>query len=379
MTVIGGVADVSNICWSPTIAPAGVRRPVLARLTVVRDAWARAFGPDVPLTLIADKSLYWQLARDEQGEFTRLVENGALSTARTADPELLELARDRDLHVLSRDQFLDLRRAHPWIERFPERFLAWRDSSGGLRFVPSGIAVAAPQAKSRAEEAKELSWQHKINVRDTSHVRILRTDWRCTARDCSLALIWPDRLLLWPRLAAGGQALCPHCRGELEELGPRGPVRGVVVTANSSRAVSDPDGENVVLRFPLALGAAVMIGRGELTNGINLGAPQLPCPDARKRVSRRHALLVLEDAGERARLTVTDLGSTGGSAIESSGSGGTRKLEPGRAAALGNWDSLVLGGRDGICVRLSGRRFFADEAVLPQLGSQGSSIATVYD
>lgn len=391
MRVAGGVADVSNICWSASIPPFGKQRPVLARLAVVREAWVRQFGSDASLILIADKSLRWQLDSDGRAEFARMVRDGVLSTAPTADPELLTLARDRGLHVLSRDQFLDLRRAHPWIERSAERFLAWRHSSSGLRFVSSGIVAAPAQVKSRAEEAKELGWQNKIDVRDPRHLRILRTDWRCTARDCRLALAWPDRLLLWPRLSTGGRALCPNCRCELEDVGPRGPVRVVAVALNDvekgGAGAGAQDDENIVLRFPLAQGDAVVLGRGELAHGINLGAPELAGPDARRRMSRRHAVLVLEDAGENVRWTATDLGSANGSVVEYAGTGtsastlacNSRELVPGHAVVLGERDSLVLGGPRGLRIRLSGRRYFAEESALPRLGSQGSSATTVSD
>lgn len=80
-----------------------------------------------------------------------MVRAGEIRLAPTADPELLALARDSGLYVISRDQFVDLRRAHPWIPSAASRFLAWRQGPHGLRLVPSGVREVPEQRKSRAD------------------------------------------------------------------------------------------------------------------------------------------------------------------------------------------------------------------------------------
>ncbi|MEU4491930.1 hypothetical protein AB0F96_00375 [Streptomyces sp. NPDC023998] len=356
----GAVVDVSNVCWSEQIAPLGERAPRLGRLDALCEAWRRSRGAQAPLTLIADNSLRYQIPREERPRLDAMVRADEVRLAPTADPELLTLARDSGLHVISRDQFLDLRRTHPWIPSAAVRFLAWRQGPNGLEFVHSGVREVPEQRKSRAEEEKELIRGSGINVRQKAHVKVLEQDWRCTAASCLHAMLWPERLLLWPDIARrDGTALCPTCGSRLEPVGLRPPVRVVVASEEST------DGQ--ILRFPLASDESVLIGRGSLPHGVNLAADGLPHAEATRRVSRSHLLLRLSGHGGRGQgacLVVTELGSTNGTVLRPAGGHGrTRALVPGEETTLGPADTLVLA--DAVRLRLSGREHFPGERVLP--------------
>ncbi|MFE3640204.1 hypothetical protein ACFXOM_04180 [Streptomyces sp. NPDC059169] len=361
MNASGAVVDVSNVCWSERIPPLGERSPRLGRLELLCEAWRRSRGEQAPLTLIADGSLRYQLPRPERRRLEAMAHAGEIRLAPTADPELLSLARDQGLYVVSRDQFLDLRRAHPWIPSAAARFLAWQQGPSGLEFVPSGVRDVTEQRKSRAEEAKELIRGSGIDVRQTAHREVLGLDWRCPSRSCLHAMLWPERLLLWPDIARrDGTALCPGCGSPLEAAGPRPPVRVVVVSEDGT------DGE--ILRFPLASEESVLVGRGSSTHGVNLAADDLPHPAATRRVSRSHLLLRLVGPApvdhRGGRLAVTELGSTNGTVLRPCGMRGrTRPLVPGEETVLGPDDELVLA--DAVRLRLSGREHFPGDRVLP--------------
>lgn len=368
----GGAVDLSNVCWSARIPPLGAGIPRLARLDAVQDAWRRRFGPGAPLTVIADRSLRHQIGRAERPRFDALLGSGAMTLAPTADPELLRLARDRQWYVVSGDQFLDLRRDHPWIAGAADRFLGWDLRGGRLVLRPSGIREVPEQQISRAVEAKSLKWPHRIDVRDPAHLRVLRSHWRCSGPRCLRALLWPDHLLDWPTLTAQGAVLCPACNSALTEAGPRGAVRSLVV--------SDAASGTELVRFPLCQDTPVLLGRGRLAHGINLEAPELRQSPAIGRVSRRHLMLNLTAAPGGPRITAVDLGSGNGTVVERGEPGAVpRALEPGGEVVLGDRDALRLG--DAVTVRVSGRRWFADEDLaLPVLaqtdGAQPTRLVT---
>ena len=51
------VIDVSNVCWSPYLPPAGLRRPQWERLRLIMAGWRALHGDDVRFYLVADESL----------------------------------------------------------------------------------------------------------------------------------------------------------------------------------------------------------------------------------------------------------------------------------------------------------------------------------
>src|SRR5579872_5288083 len=125
------VIDVSNVCWSPVLPPVGRRRVVWERLALVMAAWRREHGDGARLYLVADDSLARSMGDAE--ELRKLKADGDLVTAPVADPIILRLARDRRLHVITRDHYVDHRDRHPWIEASPGRFHGWEMDDGEVR------------------------------------------------------------------------------------------------------------------------------------------------------------------------------------------------------------------------------------------------------
>src|SRR5690606_22107617 len=363
MRTAGAVVDVANVCWSSRIPPVGRHEPLLSRLALIRECWDRQYGP-AALTLIGDLSLEYTLPESDKPRLRKLVESGELRLVPHADPEILELARDKGLHVISADRFIDPRRAHPWIAGAADRFLSCEYGADGLQLVPSGIREVPEQVKSRHEEAKELGFAYRINIGKGAHRRVLRSEWRCTGRSCVEAMASPDRLTSWPRVDQDGSVRCPSCGSPLEEAGPRGITRMIVV--------ADRAGGEIV-RFPISEGVAVVVGRGRLSYGINLGAGGLPSPRARAQVSRQHVKLQL--TGAHARLAAVDLGSSNGTTIRRGNAPRESRLKPGTEVIVGDRDALLLGGA--VVVRLSGHRFLPSLASPPELGDQGGSVTYI--
>ena len=148
------VVDVSNVCWSSALPPLGKRSPVWGRLELVIDAWRQLHGPDVKFHLLADESLVHIL--DDPSGLGELQASGTLITSPVADTKILQLARDHDLHVITRDHFIDYRSAHPWIEQHPDRFHSWETEGGVVNIVPLGISPRSLQEISMAFEVRDL-------------------------------------------------------------------------------------------------------------------------------------------------------------------------------------------------------------------------------
>ncbi|OIJ63561.1 hypothetical protein WN71_032535 [Streptomyces mangrovisoli] len=355
------MVDVSNVCWSDALPPTGRHFPLLERVFLVRDAWHRQYGQRAPLTLVADNSLRRQLSAEDQERLRRLEQEVELHFAKTADPTLLSLAERRGLHVISRDQFTDLRRDFPWIASAPARFLGWRTEAGTVRLEPSGIRPVSAQVVSRALEGKDLKFHQRLDHRNPVHKRILGHHWRCEDAGCLKALIWPDRLHDWPLLDARGVAVCTGCKGAVRRLGPR--------TRPRSFVVADARTGDEYLRFPVGEGDALEVGRGELRYGINLASTEVDAPADVNLVSRRHLMLSVERTSGNPRVGVLDLGSVNGTVLERANSA-PRRLDAGESVTLREKDRLVLAGA--VTLRLSGQQHFSDEQQqLPRLGAAG--------
>ena len=88
--------------------------PLWHQLELVLAAWREIYGSHTGFTLIAAESLVRVL--DNVAEYRRLRNNGEISTHPVADSLILKLARDRGLHVITRDHYVDYPARHPWIE-----------------------------------------------------------------------------------------------------------------------------------------------------------------------------------------------------------------------------------------------------------------------
>ncbi|MEU2711910.1 FHA domain-containing protein [Streptomyces sp. NPDC007205] len=364
MSGMDAVVDVSNVCWANDIAP-GPKSPRLGRLRILTDAWRGLYGAQTRMELVVDRSLRYKIPPGERHEFDRMCRTGELVEVPYADPVMLSMAGERDLKVISRDKFIDLRRRHAWIEGAAERFYRWRVESGGLRFVPSGIVPVSGHVVSQAEEDKELT---RDGLKDRKDV--LNFAWKCVSR-CALSQLWPDRILLWPVVdRETGAPVCPdrNCRRPLVKVGARKSARQIVVARRD-------DGTEIV-RFPLEAGDCVEIGRGALSHGINLDGLGDQHRQAVAAVSRHHLLLELDD---RLVLSARDVGSSHGTEVQrwtGQALGDPRRLAAGEEVRLNSPDRLVLAGA--VVVRMSGRRHSPD-VEYPESGDAGGASTAFAD
>ena len=316
-------------------------------------AWRSQHGADVRLELVADDSLVRVLGPDARA-FLALKRDGGVRTASVADDEILRLARDGGLHVITRDHYIDHRAAHPWIETSPERFHAWDTVDGLVRLAPLGIRTRSAQDVSQAVEVKRLRHSAKLDARNPAHRKILQTRWNCENTSCRQAAQWQGQLLAWPHVAPDGGAVCPSCSRPLVALGPRAALHEVVVADVASR--------REITRFPLEVDCPVIVGRGPAVKGIDLAMYADGGRSPIDTVSRQHLMLRLTDAGAANwRLSVIDLNSTNGTTVERWTGGGfdpARALPAGTETHLGTRDRLILGD-NAVMLRLSGKRYLA--------------------
>jgi hypothetical protein len=347
------VIDVSNVCWSPYLPPLGRQAPVWDRLGLVMSAWWAQHGDDAQFELVADDSLARVLGPGAR-EFLAFKRDGLIRTASVADGEILQLAQELGLHVITRDHYIDHRAAHPWIEQSPERFHAWDTAPDGLiTLAPLGIRTRSAQDVSQAVEVKRLRHSARLDAKNPAHRKMLQTRWNCENTACRQSAQWQGQLLTWPRVSPEGAALCPSCSRPLASLGPRAALHEVVV----ADAVSHVE----IMRFPLEVDCPVIIGRGAAVKGIDLSMYTEGARSPIDTISRQHALLRLSDAGAANwRLSVMDLNSTNGTTVERWTGGGFDQAKPVPADTethVGTRDRLILG--DAVLLRLSGKRYLA--------------------
>jgi hypothetical protein len=347
------VVDVSNVCWSPYLPPLGRQAPVWGRLGLVTDAWRAQHGPDAELELVADDSLVRVLGPDARA-FLDLKRSGGITTASVADDEILRLAREGRLHVITRDHYIDHRAAHRWIDQFPERFHGWETTDGVVRLAPLGIRTRSAQDVSQAREVKVLRYGAKLDARNQAHRKILQTRWKCPNTSCRQSVQWQGQLLAWPGVSPEGAAVCPSCRRQLVPLGPRAALHEVVV--------ADLESREELLRFPLEVDCPVIVGRGAAVKGIDLAMHADGGRSAIDTVSRQHLMMRLTNAGSANwRLSVIDLNSTNGTTVQrwaGSGFDPARVVPADTETHLGTRDQVILG--DAVLLRLSGKRFLAE-------------------
>jgi hypothetical protein len=367
------VIDVSNVCWDHQLQPTGTRRPVWSRLRLVMDAWRRVHGDRVRFELVADDALAHDLVGDAR-EYGRLLTARALTVEPVADVRILALAQEHGLHVLTRDHYVDHRRAHPWIESAGSRFHRWRATGKKIEFMPLGITSRSAQDVSRAVEIKDLK-RHRLDPNNPRYRSVLQASWQCTNSLCPEAAHWQGHLLVWPMMTSRGEPRCPTCDGPLLELGPRGRLHEMVVEDYAA-------GEEI-MRFPLEVDVPVTLGRGMHLKGVNLEVYGSRFRQDVGKVSRRHVLLRVEEPRpDVRRLIVTDLDSSNGTRVEQPVPGGTgqqafgkpRRVQPGKQAIVMAGERLVLG--DAIIVRLSGKKYVTGAAgPAPEIGPAAEDLA----
>jgi hypothetical protein len=358
MATWNAVVDVSNVCWSPYLPPLGQRAPVWDRLPLVMNAWRQQHGATARLELVADESLFRVLGPDSR-KFLDLKREGGITTASVADDEILRLARDENLYVITRDHYVDHRAAHRWIESSPDRFHAWDTVGGVVRLTPLGIRMRSAQDVSQAREVKLLRYSAKLDAKNPAHRKLLQTRWNCPNTSCRQAAQWQGQLLAWPRVSPEGTAVCPSCSRPLASLGPRAALHEVVV--------ADLATEEEILRFPLEVDCPVIVGRGAAVKGIDLAMYTSGGRRAIETVSRSHLMIRLQEAGSANwRLSVIDLNSTNGTTVQRWAGGSfepAREVPSDQETHLGTRDRLILG--DSLLLRLSGKRYLAEPTAPP--------------
>jgi hypothetical protein len=347
------VVDVSNVCWSPYLPPLGRQAPVWDRLSLVIAAWREQHGADTRLELVADDSLVRVLGPDARA-FLELKRGGGIRTASVADDEILRLAQEDGLYVITRDHYIDHRAAHRWIDQSPERFHAWETIDGVVRLAPLGIRTRSAQDVSQAREVKVLRYATKLDARNQAHRKILQTRWKCPNTSCRQAAQWQGQLLAWPGMSPEGAAVCPSCRRQLVALGPRAALHEVVV--------ADLQSQEEILRFPLEVDCPVIVGRGTAVKGIDLAMYADGGRSVIDTVSRQHLMMRLTNAGSANwRLSVIDLNSTNGTTVQrwtGRGFDPARPVPADTETHLGTRDQVILG--DTVLLRLSGKRYLAE-------------------
>jgi hypothetical protein len=358
MAAWNAVVDVSNVCWSPYLPPLGQRAPVWGRLALVTSAWREQHGAEARLALVADESLFRVLGPDTR-KFLDLRREGGIRTASVADDEILRLAHDEDLYVITRDHYVDHRAAHRWIEQSPDRFHAWDTVDNVVRLTPLGIRMRSAQDVSQAREVKMLRYSARLDAKNPAHRKILQTRWNCPNTSCRQAAQWQGQLLAWPRVSPEGTAVCPSCSRPLVPLGPRAALHEVVV--------ADRQTEEEILRFPLEVDCPVIVGRGAAVKGIDLAMYTSGGVRAIETVSRSHLMIRLQEAGSANwRLSVIDLNSTNGTMVQRWTGGSfelARSVPADQEIHLGTRDRVILG--DSLLLRLSGKRYLAEPTAPP--------------
>lgn len=328
------IVDVADVCHSEELYPIGAKGPFPARLDAVVSAWRARHGADVRVELVVAKALLPALDAADRSELSRRAARGEVTVRAVADTFLLERAEAEGLHVLSGDHFLDFRVRHPWIRSHPERFHHWHQDEHGVHFVPRGIDPGPPRPLA-PEDVEGLDG----SARPHPGPEILNTRWRCAEPRCPYARTWTGLIPVWPRVDVDARALCPECAGVLAAQGPRRATRQVELADHAT-------GESIE-RLPLELGINLVLGRGRIANGYNLGTRQRRFGEAVRYISRQHVLLRFATGRAGERVLAVDLGSANGTEIERWNGAGH---EPGRPLAvdveemLAPRDRLVLGG-----------------------------------
>lgn len=332
--------DVSNVCWDEQLPPRGVRAPVWGRLRLILEAWRRAHGSGAQFDLVADAALEHDL--DDTREYGRLLAIGELIVVPHADTEILQLAREHSLQVLTRDRFLQHHGAHPWIVEHPERFHRWQYSGGKVTFAPLGLqryqAPATPSSPGGSGAGPRN--QQRIAPGDSRYPAILATRWECAAPRCPAR----GELRVLPQATGTGEPRCPACGGPLKDHGQRGWVQAIIVAERAT--------ETEIVRLALEPGALVTIGSAPAPKVLGLlpyAAPEFR--GAVGRLSRQHAELRVEEPrpGLR-RMVVTDLWSGSGTAVIHP-PGKPKPAEPGREIPVMERGQIILG--DAVTLRFS--------------------------
>jgi hypothetical protein len=232
--------DVSNVCRDHGL-PGEVG---FDRLNLVLRAWRDQVARHAEFHLIADESLLDYLSHGDRQLARKMSRSGQLVLLPEADEPLLDYAEENDGAVLSRDRFLAERRGRVWVR---ERFFTWEASNGRVRIVRQASRNTQSFDISRRVEQKLA---RERGFRNLQHAAVGRR-WACTSEaPCRIRELSPDFLRV-PPLREGGQILCPCCREQLLDLGPRPNEAEMKLVVE----------EDTLARFTIRQGQQVAFGR----------------------------------------------------------------------------------------------------------------------
>lgn len=338
------LVDLSVVVRRQDLGEPGLRS--LRRLALVVDAAVKlARDPDVKLYLVADASL-----RGGSREFTdpadvrllgRWVREGLVEELGDADGRVLELCEMTGIPVITADRYRDARDDFPFLQGNTDDFLEPVPAPGGtVRLVPLDMGVARADQISRKKEESVLKKQGLLGPQRKPRSEVVRRNWRCPDRRCTLYDTHKGAFVLLPRMRRG-VPVCEQHGLELLDDGPR------TATAQVKLLV---DGE-VRGRFTLEDDSTVRIGRNPGPGGIALHG-LLP-DDRAARVSRAH--VEFRVAGGVVRVAdVSSFGTRWRSTAGRSGPGPWRDLAAGILDFRAG-DELEL--TEGVLLTRSARRF----------------------
>ncbi|MGW4541675.1 FHA domain-containing protein [Streptomyces chartreusis] len=348
-------ADFAEACFlvdlSPVVRRADMGAPglrSLRRLGLVVDAAVElARDPDVKLFLVADRSLRAG-ARDEFNDPADVrvlrdwVRRGLVEELGDADGRVLELCEMTGIPVITYDYYRDARVEFPFLQGNTDDFLQpVAGPDGTVRLVPMDMGVAGEAQISRKSEETVLKKQGLLGPRRDPRSEVVRRNWRCPERRCSLYDTRKGLSVMLPRMR-GGTPTCDLHGLELVDDGPRTATAQVKLMLDGA----------CVARFTLEDGSTVRIGRRPGADGIALHGL---VPDERAaRISRVHVELLVTGGVVRVE-DVSSYGTRWRAAAGRTGPGPWRDLGKGARRDFHGGDELEL--TAGVVLARSGRRF----------------------
>ncbi|MGW3123585.1 FHA domain-containing protein [Streptomyces sp. NPDC001107] len=340
------IVDLSNVVRRRDIGEPGLRS--LRRLALVADAAARlARDPDVKLYLVADRSL----RHGGRGEFNdpadvrllaKWVRQGLVEELDDADERVLELCEMTGIPVITGDYYRDQRDEFTFLQGNVDDFLEpVAGPADTVVLVPLDMGVASAVHISRKAEETALKKQGLLGPSRAPRSEVVRRNWRCSEKRCTLYDTHSGAYVALPRMRRGLPTCDVHGLPLIDD-GPRTATAQVKLILEGSCAA----------RFTLEDGATVPIGRAPGLGGISLH--DLVPAERAARISRTHVELRIVGGV----IHVTDL-STFGTRWQStagrSGSTPWHDLATGVPREFRGGDQLEL--TEGVVLARSGRRF----------------------
>jgi len=337
------LVDMSNVCRDRSLCTEGKKADFRA-FTRVLSGLKQSPWKLGGVLAIADRNLHHFFNREDLAQYRKLEEKGIIRETPIADDLLIAYAFEEGTGasggvIVSMDGFADFRPQYPEIQGSTDRFIGWKvTSSAQVRLFYRDMGVFTHQKISRKVEEGEFKARKILHtsVRD----RAVRLAYRCANPVCDLARNWPDMLPEMPEYDRRDDSFrCPECGQRVEYAGSRTPTSQVIVfhDGRERRRILLEDGQTIVFGRKDRKGAVLGPGR------------DIP-ESAAKQISREHLRLSMIDG----MVTVEDLGSKNGTAIESRRGSDRRVLRKGDEVPLVSRVRLRLPGD--IVLELSGRR-----------------------